>query len=174
MLACESCPSPWSFVFHLRIRPAEIRTLLTIIAVGSVASSCGPRHDQSLENELFETPDGVAVEMPEIVTEAWDRFCVITPYTPPDYAEEITGVAWSGFRDRGDAFNLLVFIQHDQLVRSALVTRRVDFDVPEPTCFPAAEANFVAAPRPDSPGFRLLLPAKDTSHAPQSGPESAT
>ena len=132
---------------------------MCLVAIGFFSLSCGPRRDPGLEDALIR-PVG-AIAMSKIVPGKWDRFCVITPYTPPDHAEQVTGISWRGFKERGDASNLLVFIREDDVVRSALVGRRVDFVIPGSTCFPAEDATFVARPQPDAPGFRLLLPADE-------------
>lgn len=128
--------------------------------VGLIVLACGPTRDPGLEREILQTPEGAVLDLSQLVRREWDRLCIVTPYSTPDRAQQITGATWSGFDRSGiqhrDDVYLLAFIRDMRVIHSALVSRRLDFSVTDITCFPADSAKFEFRSDPHRDGARLI------------------
>jgi hypothetical protein len=137
------------------------------IAVPFLAATCATRNDTELERRILAAcAADTVIHLDRIVPERWDRVCVVRPYTLARDAEQAAGIRWRGFKRSGmewrDDANHLVFLDRKKVVRSSVISRRAEFDLPETTCIPAESAYFSVTPR-SSPemGYYRLTPAPD-------------
>jgi hypothetical protein len=146
---------------------AIVAARAAILCLACLPAACAPRPDIELQRAILASAvNESAINFTRIVAEDWDRMCVIPPYTRPEIARDATETSWRGFERSGikmrDDVNLLVFLDGDDVVRSALVGRGADFDVREVTCVSAGSARWIAHPRSRAePGMFTLTLARD-------------
>ena len=124
------------------------RLLKGLPALVLIIEGCGPGYDEALEARLLgaaETERRI-VDLSEVVDGAWDRACIIGPYTSPEAAQEAMGFAWDGIRRSGianrDDVWLLAFLGDEEVEFSAVVGRRLEFLAGGAVCYARREARF--------------------------------
>lgn len=131
--------------------------LIAAIVLGAIRCGSGPISD-SIRVTVARGP-GTRLALTEHVTFAWDKACVLGPYTADDKVEALTGIPGAAARAYDirskDGINVLVFIDGGRVTESVAHSRgRGDFG-PELVgkCYSKEEAVFlVRTPPPGSWG----------------------
>ncbi len=95
--------------------------------------------------------EGATIRLADMTSFAWDRVCLLGPYTMRNEAEACLGFAWPQFESTGldmaDQFSLMVFAASERVVHVEPLSRELDFS-----------AEIVKRPfRPRDAVFRLAI-----------------
>ena len=88
------------------------------------------------------------VDLAQQVEGGWDRVCILTPYTTPVQAAELTGldvpdVSGTGI-ESSDSYNVLLFMKGGRLNNAYQVNRaKVEFNLTAPWCFDKEQSYLV-------------------------------
>ena len=133
---------------------------LTLFALVAVTAACAGegRLNRSIAAAVEKGP-GTRLVLAEHTAFAWDKVCILGPYTPDDEVDSLTGVQGAarqahGIRD-SDSINVLMFVGGGRVAASVAHPRnRGDFG-PEVVdkCYSREEATFsIRVPPPKSWG----------------------
>jgi hypothetical protein len=104
--------------------------------------------DKALSQKVvdqFDNPSSTTVDLRNVVTSDWERFCVIGPYATDKSIEERIGFHWAGLSKstigENDSINLLVFIKSNSVVAFTEHPRgKGDFLEINPKCLRRSDA----------------------------------
>ncbi len=124
---------------------------VTVIAV-AVVLGCGVGEGKLARRVRSEAShEGATIRLADMTSFAWDRVCLLGPYTMRNEAEACLGFAWPQFESTGldmaDQFSLMVFAASERVVHVEPLSRELDFS-----------AEIVKRPfRPRDAVFRLAI-----------------
>jgi hypothetical protein len=126
-----------------------MRTILALLALAGFTSGCGGEEpvNQSIAASVQKGP-GTRLVLAEHTGFAWDKVCVLGPFTPDDEVDSLAGIRGAAGQAHGirssDGINVLMFIREGRIAASIAHTRdRGDFG-PEVVgkCYSRGQANF--------------------------------
>jgi hypothetical protein len=106
-----------------------MRTLFRALVVAAVSSGCGGERsvNKSIAASVAKGP-GTRLVIAEHTTFAWDKVCILGPYTPDDSVDSLTGIQGAAGQAHGiretDAIDVLMFISEGRVAESVAHSRR--------------------------------------------------
>lgn len=124
-------------------------------------AGCGSRDTSPIAEQFLES-GRKKVDLASAVPGAWDRVCILGPYSSDAAAREALGFDWPAEKltsiGHQDGVSLLVFVQENRVERHIEHSRAAgDFSSLSGRCFPRGKSKFVQAPK----GQAGLAPADE-------------
>ena len=135
-----------------------VASCILVAAVG-----CTARDSTSSEiARQFAESKGSSVSLTAAVPGAWEKVCVLGPYSNNETAKQTLGFEWDAETktsiQTNDGISLLLFVQDNRLVSYVEHPRNHgDFSNLTTQCFPRQKAQFVHDPKPTN-GWPGLFP----------------
>lgn len=135
-----------------------VASCILVAAVGCTA------HDStsSAIAKQFAESNGSSVSLTAAVPGAWEKVCILGPYSYNDTAKQTLGFEWNAEAktsiQTNEGISLLLFVQDKQVVSYVEHPRNHgDFSNLTTQCFPREKAQFIYDPKPTK-GWPGLFP----------------
>ena len=137
--------------------------LIVVSCILVTAAGC-TAHDStsSAIARQFAESKGSSVSLATAVPSAWERVCVLGPYSNNDTAKKTLGFEWNAETQTSiqtnEGISLLLFVQDNKVVSHVEHSRNHgDFSNLTTQCFPRQKAQFIHDPKPTK-GWPGLFP----------------